>query len=72
MVVSVSGGSGRPGEPQAARLLTNSALEEMRAIPGVASVIPRDLSARLSRTGISLPSTSSAKVASVTSSIGKV
>jgi ABC-type antimicrobial peptide transport system permease subunit len=42
MVVSVSGGSGRPGEPQAARLLTNSALEEMRSIPGVASVIPRD------------------------------
>src|SRR5512138_796701 len=30
------------GEPQAARLLTNSALDEIRAIPGVASVIPRE------------------------------
>src|SRR5574338_399595 len=42
MVVQVSGGSGKPGEPQAARLLTNSALDEIRAIPGVASVIPRE------------------------------
>ena len=42
MVVQVGGGSGRPGEPQAARLLTNSALEELRAIPGVESVIPRE------------------------------
>ena len=42
MVVSVSGGSGRPGEPQPARLLTNSALDELRAIPGVESVIPRE------------------------------
>ena len=41
-VVQVSGGSGRPGEPQPARLLTNSALDELRAIPGVQSVIPRD------------------------------
>ena len=41
-VVQVSGGSGRPGEPQPAKLLTNSALEELRAIPGVQSVIPRD------------------------------
>src|SRR5688500_1806336 len=41
-VVQVSGGSGAPGEPQPARLLTNSALEELRAIPGVASVIPRE------------------------------
>jgi putative ABC transport system permease protein len=41
MVVQV-GGSGRPGEPQAARLLTNSALDELRAIPGVSSVIPRE------------------------------
>jgi putative ABC transport system permease protein len=42
MVVQVGGGSGKPGEPQAARLLTNSALEELRAIPGVESVIPRE------------------------------
>jgi putative ABC transport system permease protein len=42
MVVSVGGGMGRPGEPQAARLLTNPALDELRAIPGVASVIPRE------------------------------
>jgi putative ABC transport system permease protein len=42
MVVQVSGGVGMPGEPQPARLLTNSALDEMRGIPGVASVIPRD------------------------------
>ncbi|HSD82445.1 MAG TPA: ABC transporter permease [Anaerolineae bacterium] len=31
-----------PGQPQAARLLTNSALDELRALPGVASVIPRE------------------------------
>jgi putative ABC transport system permease protein len=30
------------GEPQAARLLTNSALDDIRVIPGVASVIPRE------------------------------
>jgi putative ABC transport system permease protein len=42
MVVRVGGGGGGPGEPQAARLLTNSALEELRAIPGVESVIPRE------------------------------
>ena len=41
-VVQVSGGGSRPGEPQPAKLLTNSALEELRAIPGVQSVIPRD------------------------------
>ena len=41
MVVQV-GGMGAPGEPQPARLLTNSALDEIRAIPGVASVIPRE------------------------------
>src|SRR5512134_912459 len=35
------GGMG-PGEPQAARLLTNSALDEIRAIPGVSAVIPRE------------------------------
>jgi len=46
MVVQVSGpgggGVGIPGEPQPARLLTNAALDEIRAIPGVAFVIPRD------------------------------
>jgi putative ABC transport system permease protein len=43
MVVRVDGGGGGPdGMPQPARLLTNSALEELRAIPGVASVIPRE------------------------------
>ena len=36
------GGMGIPGEPKPARLLTNSALDEIRAIPGVASVIPRE------------------------------
>ena len=41
MVVQV-GGVGDPGMPQAARLLTNSALDEIRVIPGVASVIPRE------------------------------
>ena len=46
MVVQVAGpgggGGGIPGEPQPARLLTNAALDEIRAIPGVAFVIPRD------------------------------
>jgi putative ABC transport system permease protein len=45
MVVQVQAGGGGgkdPGQPQPARLLTNSALDELRAIPGVASVIPRD------------------------------
>lgn len=43
MVVQVAGGGGSdPGGPQPARLLTNSALDEIRAIPGVASVIPRE------------------------------
>src|SRR5688572_30116162 len=37
MVVQVMGGSGDPGMPQPARLLTNSALDEIGAIPGVAS-----------------------------------
>jgi putative ABC transport system permease protein len=43
MVIQV-GGRGGPGsgQPQPARLLTNSALDELRAIPGVASVIPRE------------------------------
>ncbi len=40
--VEVAGGGKDPGQPQAARLLTNSALDELRAIPGVASVIPRE------------------------------
>jgi putative ABC transport system permease protein len=44
MVVQVGGpGGGRDsGQPQPARLLTNSALDEIRAIPGVTSVIPRE------------------------------
>jgi putative ABC transport system permease protein len=44
MVVQIGGGGGGPGsgQPQPARLLTNSALDELRAIPGVASVIPRE------------------------------
>src|SRR5690349_22877049 len=41
MAVQVGGGKDS-GMPQAARLLTNSALDELRAIPGVASVIPRE------------------------------
>lgn len=40
--VRVGGGVGDPGQPQPARLLTNSALDELRAIPGVESVTPRD------------------------------
>src|SRR5512134_561877 len=39
MVVSVGGGKG--GSDQM-KLLTNSALDELRAIPGVESVIPRE------------------------------
>jgi putative ABC transport system permease protein len=43
MVVQVGGGGGKEGgQPQPARLLTNSALDELRAIPGVGSVIPRE------------------------------
>jgi len=42
MVVQVGGGGGKEGQPQPARLLTNSALDELRAIPGVESVIPRE------------------------------
>ena len=42
MVVQVGGGGGKEGQPQPARLLTNSALEDLRAISGVASVIPRE------------------------------
>src|SRR5215204_4683751 len=43
MVVQIGGGGGPgSGQPQPARLLTNSALDELRAIPGVASVIPRE------------------------------
>jgi putative ABC transport system permease protein len=42
MVVQVGGGGGKEGQPQPARLLTNSALDELRAISGVASVIPRE------------------------------
>src|SRR6266498_1440456 len=40
--VRIAGGGSDPGQPQPARLLTNSALDELRAIPGVASVIPRE------------------------------
>jgi putative ABC transport system permease protein len=36
------GGGGGTGEPGTPRLLTNSALDEIRAIPGVTAVIPRD------------------------------
>jgi putative ABC transport system permease protein len=36
------GGGGGVGQPDQPRLLTNSALDEMRVIPGVQSVIPRD------------------------------
>jgi putative ABC transport system permease protein len=42
MVVQVGGGGGKEGQPQPARLLTNSALDELRAISGVALVIPRE------------------------------
>jgi len=42
MVVQVGGAGGKEGQPQPARLLTNSALEEIRAISGVGSVIPRE------------------------------
>jgi putative ABC transport system permease protein len=42
MVVQVGGPGGKGGQPQPARLLTNSALDEFRAIPGVESVIPRE------------------------------
>ena len=45
MVVEVAGpggGRGGNGEPVQTRLLTNSALQEMQAIPGVQSVIPRE------------------------------
>ncbi len=41
MVVQVGGGK-NAGQPQPARLLTNSALDELRAIPGVDSVIARE------------------------------
>jgi putative ABC transport system permease protein len=40
--VMVGGGGKDAGQPQPARLLTNSALDELRAIPGVDSVIPRE------------------------------
>lgn len=36
------GDGGKGGEPQQQRLLTNSALDELRAISGVESVIPRE------------------------------
>ena len=42
MVVQVGGGGPGAGQPQPAKLLTNSALDEIRAIPGVESVIPRE------------------------------
>jgi len=43
VAVPVGGGGGKDaGQPQAARLLINSALDELRAIPGVDSVIPRE------------------------------
>ncbi len=45
MAVSAGGGGGggsSGGGLQSPKLLTNSALEELRAIPGVSAVIPRD------------------------------
>jgi putative ABC transport system permease protein len=42
VAVQVGGGPGKEGQPQPARLLTNSALDEFRAMSGVASVIPRE------------------------------
>jgi ABC-type antimicrobial peptide transport system permease subunit len=42
VAVQVGGGLGKEGQPQPARLLTNSALDEFRAMSGVASVIPRE------------------------------
>ncbi|RPJ22941.1 MAG: ABC transporter permease [Chloroflexi bacterium] len=46
MAVRVGGGGGgggmETGQPQPAQLLTNFALEDLRAIPGVESVIPRE------------------------------
>jgi len=42
MVVQVGGGGPGSGQPQPAKLLTNSALDEIRAIPGVESVIARE------------------------------
>src|SRR5215207_888638 len=46
MAVRVGGGGGGggqdTGQPQSARLLTNAALDEIRAIPGVELVIPRE------------------------------
>jgi len=41
-VVSVRVGGGGEGQPDQMRLLTNSALDELRAIPGVETVIPRE------------------------------
>jgi len=40
--VKVSGGGGGGGPVDEPRLLTNSALDELRAMPGVISVIPQD------------------------------
>lgn len=43
VAVPIGGGGGKDaGQPQPARLLTNSALDDLRAISGVASVIPRE------------------------------
>lgn len=44
VIVSVGGGGGgeKGGGPQQPKLLTKSALEELRTIPGVVAVIPRD------------------------------
>lgn len=42
VVMSGPGGGGGGGQPSQQRLLTNSALDDFRAIPGVETVIPQD------------------------------
>ncbi|HXF85522.1 MAG TPA: ABC transporter permease [Anaerolineales bacterium] len=42
VMIDPVGGGGGGGEPQQQKLLTNAALDELRAIPGVVAVIPQD------------------------------